>query len=315
MGESQLEVLAENTGEGLGWTNNTEYEFSFRYESSGDISVEIRRSSDGVVFWGETLTDTDPLGPGKVAFYNFSQSDVRYSGLQQSEFLPEGAYQLRVVSGANRIQTPEGIALDGDPSLVGGEDYIGSFVIDQTAPVALGVSSTPSQIDVSFVDIGGLDPISATNPANYRVISSGGDGTFGDGNEVLQPIDSIAFADASLSNSVFDSVASSFASEAFSDSLLMDVNADGAVSPMDALLVVNALGSKGGQGEATASNLELDVNRDGRISPMDVLHVINHLSFEHSETRAIELIESQVDAIFGEDDEDELDLLSGQMLF
>jgi hypothetical protein len=65
----------------------------------------------------------------------------------------------------------------------------------------------------------------------------------------------------------------------------LDVNADGVVSPIDVLNVINALnagGSRalsggGGEGEA-ASKLFLDVNADGSLSPMDALLVINFLN-------------------------------------
>ena len=64
----------------------------------------------------------------------------------------------------------------------------------------------------------------------------------------------------------------------------LDVNADGSVSPIDVLSVINALNSggsvklsAGGEGEA-AQKLFLDVNSDGSLSPMDALLVINYLN-------------------------------------
>jgi len=60
-----------------------------------------------------------------------------------------------------------------------------------------------------------------------------------------------------------------------------DTNADGFVSPVDALLVINALNSTGG-GPLTSGNLSdpglIDVNGDGNVSPIDALLVINWLN-------------------------------------
>jgi len=56
-----------------------------------------------------------------------------------------------------------------------------------------------------------------------------------------------------------------------------DVNASGQVSPLDALMVINALTDRG-EGEETASaRTYLDVNGDGQLSPLDALRVINQL--------------------------------------
>ncbi|MCA9160189.1 MAG: hypothetical protein KDA72_17765, partial [Planctomycetales bacterium] len=66
----------------------------------------------------------------------------------------------------------------------------------------------------------------------------------------------------------------------------LDVNADGFVSPIDALVIINALnsggarslmGGLGGEGEG-ANRFFIDTNGDGLLSPMDVLGVINYLN-------------------------------------
>lgn len=64
-----------------------------------------------------------------------------------------------------------------------------------------------------------------------------------------------------------------------------DVNGDGYVSPIDALLIINDLNSNGahpvpsrvGAAGEPPSDM-LDVNGDGLITPMDVLLIINHLN-------------------------------------
>jgi Ca2+-binding RTX toxin-like protein len=64
----------------------------------------------------------------------------------------------------------------------------------------------------------------------------------------------------------------------------LDVNGDGSVSPLDALLVLNELNDPfGGRARAAevARNIDrvfLDVNRDGFVSPIDALHILNRLN-------------------------------------
>lgn len=60
-----------------------------------------------------------------------------------------------------------------------------------------------------------------------------------------------------------------------------DVNGDSSVSPLDALLVINALESG-----ASDSDLYLDVNADQGVSPMDALLVINELLIEQNAVSA-----------------------------
>lgn len=68
-----------------------------------------------------------------------------------------------------------------------------------------------------------------------------------------------------------------------------DVNGDGFVSPIDALLIINELNARGsgpitvvdsGSGEGPLPML--DVNGDGMITPIDVLIIINHLNRSRS---------------------------------
>lgn len=61
----------------------------------------------------------------------------------------------------------------------------------------------------------------------------------------------------------------------------VDVNLDGHVSAIDALLVVNYLNANGdpaGEGEGSPENYKRDVNHDNSISPIDALMVINYLN-------------------------------------
>ncbi len=61
----------------------------------------------------------------------------------------------------------------------------------------------------------------------------------------------------------------------------LDVNRDGSVSPLDALLIVNSLNAsaaQSGTGQGGIPNNQLDVNADSHITPLDALLVINRLN-------------------------------------
>ncbi|MCB9941386.1 MAG: hypothetical protein H6823_24400 [Planctomycetaceae bacterium] len=64
-----------------------------------------------------------------------------------------------------------------------------------------------------------------------------------------------------------------------------DVNNDGAVSPLDALQIINDLNSKGSRILVIADGVPpyLDVNGDGSVAPIDVLQVINAIEAAASE--------------------------------
>jgi len=189
-----IEVLGSNLGNGKGWADNAEYDFSVRYQSNGTIDVTVRRTSDGALFWETSLTDPAPLGTGKVGFLNHSQEAVRYSGLQQAEFLEEGAYQLTARSGDPGLRDPGGVPLDGNGDGVGGDDFVATLVVDQTPPTVTDVTIGSDALNVTYFDVGGIDPGTVEDPANYTLVASGGDGTFDDGNDVPIAIAGAAFA-------------------------------------------------------------------------------------------------------------------------
>jgi hypothetical protein len=81
--------------------------------------------------------------------------------------------------------------------------------------------------------------------------------------------------------------ASSSASDWHNNSLAQDVNADGCVTPIDVLILINQINSThGGPLPATrpeGANL-VDVNGDGSLSAMDVLSVITYMNSHTGET-------------------------------
>ena len=60
---------------------------------------------------------------------------------------------------------------------------------------------------------------------------------------------------------------------------LLDVNADGWISPLDALLIINQLnGERKMEIQSGQIRYRLDINRDNLLSPLDALLVINYLN-------------------------------------
>ncbi|MGB7327719.1 MAG: Ig-like domain-containing protein [Rubripirellula sp.] len=100
----------------------------------------------------------------------------------------------------------------------------------------------------------------------------------------------------------------------------LDVSADGAITPLDILMVLNELTESAANGESAVARDELlreDVNGDGLVTPADALDVINWLA-DH--TRAsIEVQNSQatslIDSAFAEIDDDDDALLDETFLF
>jgi len=189
----RMQKLASRLGSGTGWASNVEYEFSFRYESNGRINVVVRRTSNGAIMWNTTYIDPEPLGPGKVAFFNMSQQSVRYSGLQQAGFLPEGAYQLTAVSGDPGLRGTDESPLDGDGDGQPGGNFVAAFVVDQTPPAVAHTAIATGAISVTWHEIGGMDEAAAADQANFTITSSGGDGIFDNGNDIPITPSNVAF--------------------------------------------------------------------------------------------------------------------------
>jgi hypothetical protein len=59
-------------------------------------------------------------------------------------------------------------------------------IIDLTAPTILGVDVELTTVAITYYDSGALNTAPVTNPANYTLLGSGGDGIFGNGNDVNQ---------------------------------------------------------------------------------------------------------------------------------
>lgn len=83
----------------------------------------------------------------------------------------------------------------------------------------------------------------------------------------------------------------------------LDVNRDGAVTPLDALLVVNFLNNQSGSGEAEVP-FNLDVEGNGRVEPLDALMIINGINEKEDRMSHGEAMQTAaVDAVMLELDE------------
>jgi methionine-rich copper-binding protein CopC len=83
-------VLHRLTESDKGWRDYEVYEFFLSYQPlEGQIRVIVNRESDGVELYNTgLLTDPEPIGTGRVGFYNYSQASVRYAGFSSAVLQP-----------------------------------------------------------------------------------------------------------------------------------------------------------------------------------------------------------------------------------
>ncbi len=180
------------------------------------------------------------------------------------------------------------LALTNDFTYVQGstifEPIAANLVNPTPPPVAAGIKavlrlSDWPQLNANNVEIIAIDPISLQRLTVVRTTET---------LEVVFPSFAISAwaviettpAPANLQLSV--PIASALSART-SSSLTLDINADGRVSPLDALAAINALNSSNGLSAAandqnSAKSIFADVNGDSQLTPLDVLLIINHLN-------------------------------------
>jgi len=92
-----------------------------------------------------------------------------------------------------------------------------------------------------------------------------------------------------------------------------DVNNDGLVTPLDALIVINRLNAGNQAVPAAASSNYWDVNSDKLITPLDALWVINYLN-SHPNTAQGEGESNAIDAVMAAGDQPSSDIVQDDLL-
>lgn len=74
-GQTQIAILARSPA--ISWQFNVPYVFQITYRSDGMSIIKVLGPNNSII-WQTTYTDPEPLGAGKVAFYNISQENTSY---------------------------------------------------------------------------------------------------------------------------------------------------------------------------------------------------------------------------------------------
>jgi hypothetical protein len=143
--------------------------------------VTFSKAIDATTFTVDDIVLTGPSGTIAVNAPIALGSNVwRFSFPNQSA---EGDYHFRI--GPNILDL-DGQAMNQNLNGIPGEEadaYTGLFTIDRAPPTVASVTIAPGLISVRFLDSGGMDPATVTDRAHDTLVSSGGDGVFGDTND------------------------------------------------------------------------------------------------------------------------------------
>ena len=237
------------------------------------ITVALKQSTAGVII---PASVTIPAGSA-VGFFTITGDDN--SVVESSRTVEIEASHPIYFSVPKAIEVTDFEPLQFELSEV--RAYEGTTI---TATVTRNLDDLSQQAFVSVIvsDASLMTaPSSVTIPANERtatfVIEVLRD-RFRDGDKLATiEVSSQGFEDASLQVTTLD-----LESLWHNTRMPMDVNDDGAVSPLDALLVINlinvARGPVGDMQRNTTSPLFADTNNDGQLSPIDALLIINQLN-------------------------------------
>ncbi len=243
-------------------------------------------------------------GEGTVGFDAY----LRYT------FATAGTYYLAVSNASNTAY--DAVTGTGDSS--SGVNVTGSYtlIVQAQAPAATptltlvvnptsiaeigGVATgTVTRVDADttaalVVNVQSANTNSATVPATVTILAGQTSANFAvtavhsttlATRSVLISVTSSGFVNASQSITITDSD-----STGHNNDVPEDVSGDGAVSPLDALLVINHLNINGpGPVPSTNPPPFLDVNADGFVTALDALFVINRLNAGSGEGEATEL--------------------------
>ncbi len=148
--DPHIDVLA--TGPNTAWESGVRYDFRVLQESSGEITLSVKNAETGGSIWNASVTDPNPLGRGKVGFYNFSQANVRHWNLRTTGSLPQGVYQIEVFGDAAGLLDAAGNPIDGNADGTAGGNYVHTFTVDIGVPTIGLDLQTASDTGVSASD-------------------------------------------------------------------------------------------------------------------------------------------------------------------
>ena len=112
--------------------------------------------------------------------------------LSPSEPLVEGDYHLSATSGDPGLRDLDGIGLDGDRDGVPGGNLEYRFTVDVTPPQWAGLTLESDRVTIRLNEPFGLDVDTVTSPERYMIESTGGDGLFENGNDIVYDTVSLA---------------------------------------------------------------------------------------------------------------------------
>lgn len=142
---------------------------------------------DPASFTPADLVFTAPDGTTTIPVADVTGSGVTYAATFPQQIAP-GVYRFVVGPGitdlAGNLMNRDGDGTPGEPA--DAYEQLVSLDPDTFGPTITAVTMSATSLQVTYFDASGLDESTVTNPANYRLRSSGGDGLFGEGNEIDQ---------------------------------------------------------------------------------------------------------------------------------
>ncbi len=270
--------------------------------SSAEVTIALgNQNEDAIVAYdfGDQLVagdlsgapiDQSSLGIGDRFGIEIYVEDLRNNPTYVFAGYLDMLYDTGIIAPSAPFSTPNG---ETEP----GFDFAVDFGPDYQGDAGVGTAARPGIIDEFGTLVTGTS--TPSNPALLATVFFDVIGT-GTANVVGSPADVSPFQDTLLfreddpidrSRLRFETLpitigGAGFGAPAQNPFLAQDVNNDGAVSPVDALVIINEMSRSGssGEGEAAAAASVLaspyftDVNGDRETSALDALQVINYLA-------------------------------------
>lgn len=215
-----------------------------------DQNNQVTSTSKGDEFWVEVLVqDGRPDGQGVYSAYVDLSFDTKsFEIVGDSE--PLGEFTNRLLGEKTEEGWKQRGGFSNSPKPHGcGEQSVVRFKLRATEDAVLSMTATPSTVPGNEMTLYGIDTVI--------------------------PVENITAGSLQMPIRVARTVENSFD---------FDVNADGLVTPLDSLIVINRINreeellTSGASLMANSTNSKLDVNLDGLISLLDVLVLVNRIN-------------------------------------